>query len=33
MPDWVLVDTLIVLAYGLQHSLLTTKTAVVELPL
>lgn len=28
MPDWVLVDTLIVLAYGLQHSLLTTKTAV-----
>ena len=28
MPDWLLVDTLIVLAYGLQHSLLTTKTAV-----
>src|SRR6218665_2858076 len=27
-PDWLLVDTLIVLAYGLQHSLLTTKTAV-----
>lgn len=28
MPNWLLVDTLIVLAYGLQHSLLTTKTAV-----
>lgn len=28
MPHWLLVDTLIVLAYGLQHSLLTTRTAV-----
>lgn len=28
MPEWLLIDTLIVLAYGLQHSLLTTKTAV-----
>ena len=28
MPNWLLVDTLIVVAYGLQHSLLTTKTAV-----
>lgn len=28
MPNWLLIDTLIVFAYGLQHSLLTTKTAV-----
>ncbi len=28
MPNWFLVDAVIVLAYGLQHSLLTTKTAV-----
>lgn len=28
MPHWLWVDTLVVLAYGLQHSLLTTKTAV-----
>lgn len=28
MPNWLLVDALIVLAYGLQHSLLTTKGAV-----
>ncbi len=28
MPNWFLVDAAIVLAYGLQHSLLTTKTAV-----
>ncbi len=28
MQHWLSVDMLIVLAYGLQHSLLTTKTAV-----
>ncbi|MEY2618480.1 MAG: hypothetical protein RL522_1482 [Pseudomonadota bacterium] len=28
MPNWFLVDAAIVLAYGLQHSLLTTKTAI-----
>lgn len=28
MSNWFLVDSFVVLAYGLQHSLLTTKTAV-----
>lgn len=28
MPNWFWIDLLIVVAYGLQHSLLTTKTAV-----
>jgi hypothetical protein len=28
MQHWLMVDTLVVLAYGFQHSLLTTKSAV-----